>query len=73
MDKGYLYRILSNRLYIGEVAYVPHPAPDAVGTGYYPDILDGRQPESLTLGDLMEPLPMLWSEQRVRLGFPERE
>ena len=43
-------------------------APDIVGA-----ILDGQQPESLTLGDLMEPLPMLWEEQRERLGFPERE
>ena len=33
-------------------------------------ILDGRQPESLTLGDLIEPFPSLWTEQRENWGFP---
>ena len=38
--------------------------------------VSGRQlsmVDSCTLADIMEPLPMLWSEQRVRLGFLERE
>ena len=32
-------------------------------------ILDGQQPESLTLAYLMEPLPMLWSERGCGWGL----
>ncbi|MBF0584307.1 MAG: hypothetical protein HQL80_08745, partial [Magnetococcales bacterium] len=52
--------------YVSKILRLTLLAPDIIRA-----ILDGRQPESLTLGDLMEPLPMLWSEQRVRLGFPD--
>ncbi|MBF0185846.1 MAG: hypothetical protein HQM06_15865 [Magnetococcales bacterium] len=54
IDSSYMSRILRLTLL----------APDIIRA-----ILDGRQPESLTLADLLEPLPMLWSEQRERLGF----
>ncbi len=50
--------------YVSRILRLTLLAPDIVAA-----ILDGDQPEGLTLGDLMEPLPMLWSEQRVRLGF----
>ncbi|MEO5351171.1 MAG: hypothetical protein H7836_16235 [Magnetococcus sp. YQC-3] len=43
-------------------------APDIVEA-----VLFGEQPEGLTLGKLMVALPMDWGEQRVLLGFPERE
>ena len=55
IDSSYMSRILRLTLL----------APDIIRA-----ILNGQQPESLTLADLMEPLPMLWSEQRERLGFP---
>ncbi|MBF0177971.1 MAG: hypothetical protein HQL63_14155 [Magnetococcales bacterium] len=51
--------------YVSRILRLTLLAPDIINA-----ILDGRQPESLTLADLMEPLPMLWSEQRERLGFP---
>ena len=51
--------------YVSRILRLTLLAPDIIRS-----ILDGRQPESLTLADLMEPLPMLWREQRERLGFP---
>ena len=30
-------------------------------------IMDGRQPESVTLANLMDPFPLDWKEQRVKL------
>ena len=38
-------------------------------------IVDGHQPESVTLANLMDPLPLDWKEQRMRLlqrGTSER-
>ncbi len=51
--------------YVSRVLRLTLLAPDIIAA-----ILDGKQPEALTLADLMEPIPMLWSEQRLRLGFP---
>jgi len=41
-------------------------APDIVQA-----ILDGRQPKTLELQELLEPLPLHWPEQRRKFGFPE--
>ena len=30
-------------------------------------IVDGRQPESITLANLMDPFPLDWNEQRIQL------
>ena len=38
-------------------------------------IMDGHQPESVTLANLMDPFPLDWKEQRMRLlqrGTSER-
>lgn len=32
-------------------------------------ILDGRQPKGLRVIDLLQPFPMLWSDQRTHYGF----
>ncbi len=32
-------------------------------------ILDGRQPKGLRVIDILQPLPLIWDEQRARLGF----
>lgn len=53
-----------NDSYISRILRLTLLAPDIVTA-----ILDGLQPEALTLADLMGPLPMLWSEQRKQLGF----
>jgi hypothetical protein len=36
--------------------------------GIVESILDGRQPEGMTLPGLMEPFSMKWAEQRARYG-----
>lgn len=55
-----------NDSYISRILRLTLLAPDIVDA-----ILDGRQPATLTLADLMEPFPMAWDEQRVRWGFSE--
>jgi hypothetical protein len=42
-------------------------APDIVET-----ILDGRQPRTLQLADLMDDMPVEWHRQRVRYGMSAR-
>lgn len=32
------------------------------------EILEGREPDGLTLPDLLQPLPWLWEEQRKIVG-----
>jgi hypothetical protein len=49
LDRGYLGRLLQLTLL----------APDLVEA-----IVDGRQPEGVTLPRLMEPLPLEWAQQR---------
>ena len=36
-------------------------------------ILDGRQPKGLRVIDILQPLPILWNEQRARLGFQQTQ
>ncbi|MFJ1293309.1 hypothetical protein ACEPPZ_14680 [Paracoccus yeei] len=33
-------------------------------------IMDGRQPESVTLANMMDPFPLDWKEQRIRFLHP---
>ena len=33
-------------------------------------IMDGRQPESVTMTKMMEPFPLDWKEQRIRFSQP---
>jgi DNA invertase Pin-like site-specific DNA recombinase len=54
--------------YIGKVFPVAFLAPDIVEA-----ILDGRQPIGLTFEKLSDNLPVNWTEQRYRLGFPPGE
>ncbi|MBF0185888.1 MAG: hypothetical protein HQM06_16080 [Magnetococcales bacterium] len=54
-----------NDSYISRILRLNQLAPDIIIA-----ILDGRQPETLTLADLMEPFSMVWEEQRVQFGFP---
>lgn len=64
------FRDLSEReglddAYIGRILRLTLLAPDIIEA-----ILDGRQPEGLTLAALIAPLPMDWPGQRKTLGFP---
>ena len=34
-------------------------------------IMEGRQPESVTLANMMDPFPLGWKEQRIRFLQPE--
>lgn len=34
-------------------------------------IMEGRQPESVTLANMMDPFPLDWKEQRIRFLQPE--
>jgi hypothetical protein len=43
-------------------------APDIVET-----ILDGRQPRTLQLADLMDDMPVEWDRQRERFGVAKRQ
>lgn len=36
-------------------------------------ILDGRQPKTLRIIDIMPDFPELWSAQRVKFGFPPKD
>jgi hypothetical protein len=51
------------RGYLGSLLRLTLLAPDLVEA-----ILDGRQPDGLTLPQLLEPLPASWAEQRVLFG-----
>jgi hypothetical protein len=48
-----------NRSYVCRVLRLTPMAPDIVEA-----ILNGRQPEAMTLPGLMEPFPVEWDEQR---------
>jgi hypothetical protein len=50
--------------YVSRILRVNLLAPDIVTA-----ILDGRQPEVLTLTALAQPFPIVWSEQREMWGF----
>jgi len=49
--------------YVSRLLRLTLLAPDIVEA-----ILDGRQPEGMTLPALMEPIPVEWEEQRATLG-----
>ncbi|WP_233256239.1 hypothetical protein [Falsiroseomonas bella] len=54
-----------NSSYVSRVLRLTLLAPDIVEA-----ILDGRQPEGMTLPGLMEPLSIYWGEQRSRCTGP---
>ena len=54
----------ANDSYLSRVLRLTLLAPDIIEA-----ILDGRQPRSLELSELMRPLPSNWEEQRAALGF----
>jgi len=51
-----------NSSYVSRVLRLTLLAPDIVEA-----ILDGRQPDGMTLPGLMEPFPVRWTEQRVAI------
>ena len=51
------------RGYLGSLLRLTLLAPDIVAA-----ILDGRQPDGVTLPRLLEPLAPMWTEQRAALG-----
>ena len=52
--------------YVGRMLRLTLLAPDIIEA-----ILNGRQPKTLDLIDMLTFLPLEWSEQRLKLGFPE--
>jgi hypothetical protein len=55
-----------NRSYLCRILRLTLLAPDIVEA-----ILDGRQPEGMTLPGLTEPLPVEWSNQHPMRGPPQ--
>ncbi len=55
------------RTYVGRILPLAFLAPDITRA-----IVDGRQPTSMTIDRLREPVPMDWNEQRSMFGFPTR-
>jgi site-specific DNA recombinase len=55
-----------DEVYVGRILKCAYLAPDIVAA-----ILEGRQPDSLTLGKLQKNLAMNWTEQRRQLGCPD--
>ena len=53
-----------NPSYVSRILRLNQLAPDIVEA-----ILDGRQPATLQLADLLKPFPCVWEEQGVRFGF----
>jgi len=56
-----------DRSYVGRIMRLALLARDVVDA-----ILRGAEPSELSLARLTGRLPLLWGEQRERLGFPER-
>ncbi len=54
--------------YIAKAIRMTQLAPDVIEA-----ILDGRQPQSLSLADLMRPFPDTWNEQREYFGFGNKQ
>jgi hypothetical protein len=52
-----------NSSYVSRLLRLTLLSPDVVEA-----ILDGRQPEGMTLPGLMEPFPIIWPEQRLIMG-----
>ncbi|MEQ9112483.1 MAG: recombinase family protein [Rhodospirillaceae bacterium] len=57
-------RLNMNRRYVARLLRLAFLAPDIVES-----ILDGTQPRSLSLYDLIKPMPVDWDGQRKTLGF----
>jgi hypothetical protein len=55
-----------DEVYVGRILKCAYLAPDIVAA-----ILEGRQPDSLTLGKVQKNLAMSWTEQRRQLGCPK--
>lgn len=53
-----------NESYFARILRLSLLAPDIIEA-----LLDGKQPEKLTLGDLLKSVPYDWSEQRIKYGF----
>jgi hypothetical protein len=53
-----------SREFVTRTMSLNYLAPDIVQA-----ILDGREPSGLSMGKLAGSLPLLWNEQRARLGF----
>ena len=56
-----------DRSYVGRIMRLALSAPDIVEA-----IVRGEEPSGLSLERLVKGVPMLWAEQRVWIGFPER-
>jgi hypothetical protein len=54
-----------NSSYVSRLLRLTLLAPDIVEA-----ILDGRQPEGMTLPSLMEPMPLVWAEQEPGFRHP---
>lgn len=50
--------------YVAKTIRMTQLAPDIIEA-----ILNGRQPEAMTLAELLRPFPNCWNEQRVHFGF----
>ena len=55
------------RTYVGRLLPLAFLAPDITEA-----IVEGRQPPSMTIDRLRDPIPMDWNEQRKMLGFRVR-
>ncbi|MHB1000799.1 MAG: hypothetical protein ACYC27_16275 [Armatimonadota bacterium] len=53
-----------SRWYLARLLRISLLAPDIIEL-----IVDGREPEGMSIEKLRKPLPMLWSEQRALLGL----
>ena len=53
-----------NGSYLSRILRLTFLAPDIIES-----ILDGRQPQGLSLATLLEPFPNAWHEQRQRFGY----
>ena len=53
-----------NASYVSRILRLTLLAPDIVEM-----ILDGRQPETITMSSLKKPFPLIWSEQRRKFGL----
>jgi hypothetical protein len=53
-----------NSSYVSRILRLPLLAPDIIEM-----ILDGRQPETITMSSLKEPFPLVWREQRRKFAL----
>ena len=61
---GLAERYAVDRSYAGRILRLATLAPDTIEA-----ILDGREPEGVTLERLKKPFPAVWEEQGEALGF----